>query len=458
MKPTKEPLTPHQDEALSSLLADVRSEIESLSKCAPLAPTPNWKFLAPGDGEGTGRRRKLWRAASAFADRAFPLQLNWLDNLKLEFRHPSETAQQLFVHGDFDPNEFVFLDSFLRKGMTVVDVGANSGLYATYAARKVGPAGAVVAFEPSKREFATLTRNIANNELSNVSAFPLAVGAASGEAILSIAPDAFDGHNSVHGLSLTSQPPNIRYSFDGETYHWRSFGAGHTRIAIPDAQLAELYIYSESPFSIDLRQVRLDPTGVVAGANTLALAHEFPIEPPAIIPAGSLPCAVSIVGDVTIQPTPEGVRAVGAAGAGIAFRWLLNPDPNASIVLVAAPSRIGDLPSEKVRVVSLDSFLMKRNLSSLDFIKLDVEGGESDALLGARQLIEKFKPVIMAEIATSGPGSRPENVAACADFFATAGYDLFDLSTGALRPIVLGQEHGSNIVAMPKKAGARAAK
>jgi hypothetical protein len=104
-----------------------------------------------------------------------------------------------------------------------------------------------------------------------------------------------------------------------------------------------------------------------------------------------------------------------------------------------------------VRVVSLDSFLAKRTLSSLDFIKLDIEGGESEALLGARQLIGKFRPVIMAEIAASGPGSRPENVTACAAFFNSAGYDLFDLSTGALRPINLGQEHGSNIVAMPKK-------
>jgi len=47
------------------------------------------------------------------------------------------------VHND----RHVFV-SHLREGMTVMDVGANWGLYSLLASRAVGPSGKVYAFEP----------------------------------------------------------------------------------------------------------------------------------------------------------------------------------------------------------------------------------------------------------------------------------------------------------------------
>ena len=41
-----------------------------------------------------------------------------------------------------------FLVAHLRSGMTVVDIGANQGLYSLLFARQVGPDGHVLAFEP----------------------------------------------------------------------------------------------------------------------------------------------------------------------------------------------------------------------------------------------------------------------------------------------------------------------
>ena len=41
--------------------------------------------------------------------------------------------------------------AFLKPGMTVLDVGANIGLYSILAAKRVGPGGSVWAFEPSWR-------------------------------------------------------------------------------------------------------------------------------------------------------------------------------------------------------------------------------------------------------------------------------------------------------------------
>jgi FkbM family methyltransferase len=54
----------------------------------------------------------------------------------------------------------------------------------------------------------------------------------------------------------------------------------------------------------------------------------------------------------------------------------------------------------RVRVTRLDDWLGKQKIDRVDFIKLDVEGAELDALKGAAQLLERRpRPVILAEVA-----------------------------------------------------------
>ncbi len=62
----------------------------------------------------------------------------------------------------------------IRPGDTVWDVGANVGLYTARFAELVGPAGRVVAFEPSPTNFAELTRACAG--LRNVTLEPFGLG------------------------------------------------------------------------------------------------------------------------------------------------------------------------------------------------------------------------------------------------------------------------------------------
>lgn len=49
----------------------------------------------------------------------------------------------------WDVNELWFLWRYVSTGMTVLDVGAHHGLYALVAARRSGPNGRVVAYEPN---------------------------------------------------------------------------------------------------------------------------------------------------------------------------------------------------------------------------------------------------------------------------------------------------------------------
>jgi FkbM family methyltransferase len=66
------------------------------------------------------------------------------------------------------------LERLLRKGDTVVDVGANIGYNTLYAARCVGPTGRVYAIEPAQDNLAVLYQNLFANRLRNVVVLPYA--------------------------------------------------------------------------------------------------------------------------------------------------------------------------------------------------------------------------------------------------------------------------------------------
>ena len=55
--------------------------------------------------------------------------------------------------------EFQLLDSLVRAGDWVIDVGANVGHYSARLSRLVGPAGRVLAFEPVPKTFRLLSAN-----------------------------------------------------------------------------------------------------------------------------------------------------------------------------------------------------------------------------------------------------------------------------------------------------------
>lgn len=46
-----------------------------------------------------------------------------------------------------------------------------------------------------------------------------------------------------------------------------------------------------------------------------------------------------------------------------------------------------------IDLITLDSL----QLPALDFLKLDIEGGEPDALMGARETLKKYKPIVLFE-------------------------------------------------------------
>jgi FkbM family methyltransferase len=89
------------------------------------------------------------------------------------------------------------------RGQVVFDVGAWEGVFALFFARAVGPAGAVVAFEPHPRHFRRLVENLTLNSFAHARALPIALGAR--DAVAPFAPDAVAGHSRLvtKGASAT---------------------------------------------------------------------------------------------------------------------------------------------------------------------------------------------------------------------------------------------------------------
>ena len=76
--------------------------------------------------------------------------------------------------------DFEILRRFLTPGDTFVDCGANVGQFSLVAARLVGDAGRVIAFEPVPEVRAAPLRNVAVNGLANVAVLDVALGSANG--------------------------------------------------------------------------------------------------------------------------------------------------------------------------------------------------------------------------------------------------------------------------------------
>lgn len=93
-----------------------------------------------------------------------------------------------------DRQERVLLRRIVRPGMSVVDVGANIGMYSRFLARLAGSQGRVHAFEPAPENFARLIENTA--AFTNVTAIHAAVGNENGMTTLCLSGSMNTDHHT----------------------------------------------------------------------------------------------------------------------------------------------------------------------------------------------------------------------------------------------------------------------
>jgi FkbM family methyltransferase len=161
----------------------------------------------------------------------------------------------LFAPQFFDPEERAILKSRLRDGFTFIDVGANIGAYALFAAAEAGPTAHILAVEPQPVVFDRLVYNIRQNPFGTIKAVACAVADKPGELTLFI--DARNSGESSVKIVGSSQSQTLR---------------------VPAATLLQLVTQESFP-RVDA--VKLD----VEGAEDIILEPYFRDAPPALYPS-----------------------------------------------------------------------------------------------------------------------------------------------------------------------------
>jgi FkbM family methyltransferase len=85
-----------------------------------------------------------------------------------------------------------------------------------------------------------------------------------------------------------------------------------------------------------------------------------------------------------------------------------------------APSQIS------VKVSTIDTVVSALGLNALHYIKMDIEGGELDAVAGGRGTIQKFRPIISLEYGVQAYGAYGYTEDSLFDVATQLGYRIFD--------------------------------
>jgi FkbM family methyltransferase len=135
-----------------------------------------------------------------------PFKYNLLDGKTIKFYPKGQIALGMYKNY-FEHQELEVYQKIIKSGMTVVDAGANIGLYSLIASKLVGPKGKVFSFEPSKKTFTRLLENIKLNKCNNIT--PIDTGLGDQENLtLTLQQDAGNG-DAERYLSPTNNE-NIR--------------------------------------------------------------------------------------------------------------------------------------------------------------------------------------------------------------------------------------------------------
>lgn len=91
------------------------------------------------------------------------------------------------ARGEYESHKLRVLDRLLEGGGTFVDVGANTGIFAFYAATRVGSAGRIIAVEPEPENCRWIRAGIEANGFAQVRLFAGGLSDRDGEATLHLA-------------------------------------------------------------------------------------------------------------------------------------------------------------------------------------------------------------------------------------------------------------------------------
>ena len=106
------------------------------------------------------------RKIKNYAYKNFKLKVIEIDGNKIFL--DKDDSLRLSINQIWEPTETELVKKEVKKGYTVIDIGANIGYYTLLFAKLVGKEGKVYAFEPEPNNLDLLKKNIEVNNYKNV--------------------------------------------------------------------------------------------------------------------------------------------------------------------------------------------------------------------------------------------------------------------------------------------------
>jgi FkbM family methyltransferase len=194
---------------------------------------------------------KPWQQKVMSIRRRFKgLWLRLLPSIPLPIRLPyggwwinrNDNLSNMISRRKFEEAEWHFVNRFLKKGMTVVDVGAHHGFYTILCSKKVGVTGKVFAFEPSPGEQRKLSFHLKLNRCKNVKIEPYALAGQSGKATLFVTKGWYTAFNSLRPPALSVPTQEVKVSTIRLDDYLRSLQLEKVDLIKIDTEGAELEI------------------------------------------------------------------------------------------------------------------------------------------------------------------------------------------------------------------------
>jgi FkbM family methyltransferase len=124
--------------------------------------------------------------------------------------HVSPAERMGYLLGTDEPHLQKAIRQYVSKGDTVYDIGANLGYVSLSLAKRVGPQGRVIAFEPLPQNIAAFKSNIEINALKNVQLIEFAASDRTGEATIRLAENSSTASLEWHRDNPSATELSIR--------------------------------------------------------------------------------------------------------------------------------------------------------------------------------------------------------------------------------------------------------
>ncbi len=109
--------------------------------------------------------------------------------------------------------------------------------------------------------------------------------------------------------------------------------------------------------------------------------------------------------------------------------------------------------TETVPINSLDKIIESLAVTSVDIIKMDIEGSELFALRGSASILERFKPILLIELFDMALTKQGCDAKMVAQFLDGLGYELFEFGgADQLVPLSVSSALSRNVVGLHRSA------